>query len=119
MSRAAEYATEICQRFLTATPPDDHGILLNVNFPPVEPKGLRATQLGTRLYSEGVEVRDDPRGRRYLWIGGPGDIQSEPREGSDTDAVEAGYVSITPLSLRATEPDHFGLAAYVAGSEES
>ena len=118
MENAATYATELCQRLLKATPPDEHGILLNVNFPTTKPKGVLATRLGTRLYSEGVEERHDPRGRTYLWIGGPGDIQTSPTEGSDTDAVEAGYVSVTPLSLRATEPDHFGLAAYVAGPQE-
>jgi 5'-nucleotidase len=76
---------------------------------------LRATTLGTRHYAEGVDVRKDPRGREYFWIGGPGGVKHDPLEGSDTDAADEGYVSVTPLLLRATHGEHRGLAAWVAG----
>ena len=115
MGEKAQHAIALCKRMLEAMPPDDNAVLLNVNYPASAANGTIATRLGLRLYSDGVQVRDDPRGRTYLWIGGPGDVQSTPIEGSDTEAVERGYVSVTPLSLKATEPDHFGLAAYVAG----
>lgn len=100
------------------------GVLLNVNFP-TEPTRLtrqaRATRLGRRHYAEGVVVRRDPRGREYFWIGGPGDVSNEPVEGSDTEAVEQGYVSVTPLSLQATRLDGFAVAELVAarGTKES
>ena len=90
-------------------------IFLNINFPARPPKGIRATRLGFRLYSDGVEVRDDPRGRHYLWIGGPGEVKHELVEGADTEALDDGYISVTPLSIEATLPDHFGVAAYIAG----
>lgn len=96
---------------------DGGGVLLNVNFPPGEPRGIRATRLGRRHYAEGVDIRKDPRGREYFWIGGPGEVINEPVEGSDTEAVDEGYVSVTPLLLRATDPDGLGVAAYVAGPE--
>ncbi|MBW2211828.1 MAG: 5'/3'-nucleotidase SurE [Deltaproteobacteria bacterium] len=80
--------------------------------------GIRATRLGFRLYSDEVEVRDDPRGRHYLWIGGPGGAKSEPVEGADTEALDEGLISITPLSIEATHPDHLGVAAFVAGPSE-
>ncbi len=119
MNQASEYSIAFCRRLLSVTPPAGHAVLLNVNFPPVEARGVRATRLGYRVYSEGVEVRDDPRGRHYLWIGGPGGVDHRPVDGSDTEAIDAGYVSVTPLSLKATDPDHLGVAAYIAGSEES
>ena len=95
--------------------PDDQVTLLNVNIP-ANAKGLRATRLGLRHYAEGVEVREDPRGREYYWIGGPGGVRHEPSEGSDTDAVDAGFVSITPMTLEATRASHLGTAAWAAGA---
>jgi 5'-nucleotidase len=115
MDRAATVSVELCARMLSAKLPSDHAPLLNVNFPPGAFKGLRATRLGTRHYAEGVDVRTDPRGREYFWIGGPGGVKHEPLDGSDTDAADAGYVSITPLALHATHSEHFGLATWVAG----
>lgn len=85
--------------------------LLNVNFPAGVPRpaGLRATRLGRRRYEDEVDVRRDPRGREYFWIGGPNAFH-DPSDGSDTEAVDHGHVSITPLGLDATEPAHRTIA---------
>ena len=116
MDAAGAIARDLVARMLEVKPPADHPVLLNVNFPAVPPRGVRPTRLGQRHYVEGVVVRKDPRGREYFWIGGPGDVNHVPLEGSDTDAIDAGYVSVTPLRIQATHPDHFGVAAYVAGA---
>jgi 5'-nucleotidase len=108
-------AREMAQRLLEAGRPGSDAVLLNVNFPAGAPRGIRATCLGRRHYAEGVDVRQDPRGREYFWIGGPGAPQNEPVEGSDTEAVEEGFVSVTPLLLRATDGEGLGVAAHVAG----
>jgi 5'-nucleotidase len=118
MEGAAQYAKRFCKQLLSTTAPSGQAVLLNINFPSVAPKGIRATRLGFRLYSDEVEVRDDPRGRHYLWIGGPGGATSEPVEGADTEALEEGFISITPLSIEATQPAHLGVAAYLAGPTE-
>ncbi|MGB5366776.1 MAG: 5'/3'-nucleotidase SurE [Polyangiales bacterium] len=119
MEGAAQYAKRFCRQLLQTTAPQGQAVLLNINFPPVPPKGVRATRLGLQLYSDDVEVRDDPRGRHYLWIGGPGGATSEPVEGADTEALKEGFISVTPLSIEATQPDHLGVAAYVAGSKKA
>jgi 5'-nucleotidase len=72
--------------------------LINVNVPRGKDWPLVATRLGRRIYRDEVEFRRDPRGREYLWIGGPG-AAHEPFPGSDTDAFDAGAVGITPLVL--------------------
>lgn len=113
----AKIAADLVERFLSATRPADQPPLLNVNFPPGVPKGIRATRLGSRLYSDGVDVREDPRGREYYWIGGPGGVRHEPVDGSDTEAMDEGYASITPLELEASHAEHLGLAAFVAGPD--
>jgi 5'/3'-nucleotidase len=78
----------------------DPRIVLNVNFP-VDFSGVRITRLGQRIYSEGVIERLDPRGRKYYWIGGEPPVW-HPEEGTDFDAVQAGFISITPLHLDLT-----------------
>ncbi|RDB42403.1 5'/3'-nucleotidase SurE [Halomonas sp. DQ26W] len=78
--------------------------LLNVNVPDLpwdEIQGFRVTRMGYRGPAERpMEVRD-PRGRLRYWIAAVG---RNADDGPDTDfaAVEAGYVSITPLQTDLT-----------------
>jgi 5'-nucleotidase len=79
--------------------------ILNVNFPHGDSatwKDARITRLGTRKYSDEIIEKEDPRGRKYYWIGG-----SEPTwtGGQDTDfaVVHDGGVSMTPLHLDLTD----------------
>lgn len=116
MEPAAEAAREIVCRFLECDLPEGRSPLLNVNFPETF-VGMRATRLGHRHYAEGVDVREDPRGREYFWIGGPGGVEHLPLAGSDTEAVDASHISITPLLRRSTNDDHFHLARRCAGEE--
>jgi 5'/3'-nucleotidase len=76
----------------------------NVNLPDIpaeEVKGVRVTTLGRRVYSDSLTRREDPSGREYYWIGG-GVSSWTGREDSDFRAVQAGYVSVTPLHLDLT-----------------
>jgi 5'-nucleotidase len=119
LAESSRIAARLCRRALATTTPSTAQVpLLNVNFPIGPAKGVRTTRLGVRHYSEGVDVRDDPRGRAYYWIGGPGGPRHDFVEGSDTEAVDEGYVSVTPLRIDATFPEHLAFAANVAASEE-
>jgi 5'-nucleotidase len=73
-------------------------ILINVNIPAGTRWNCRATRLGGRFYTDEVEFRTDPRGREYLWLGGPG-VEHRPVAGSDTEAYDAGEIGLTPLVL--------------------
>lgn len=76
----------------------------NVNLPDVAPdrvEGVRVTSLGRRVYSDSLTRSQDPQGREYYWIGG-GRSHWSGREDSDFRAIEAGYVSVTPLHLDLT-----------------
>ena len=44
------------------------GVLLNVNFPAGEQRGVRITRQGTRKYKATALERLDPTGRPYYWI---------------------------------------------------
>lgn len=73
--------------------------LYNINFPPGSVWPVASTQLGRRSYRDEVEFRRDPRGREYLWLGGPPGTRHEGVEGTDTAAFDAGAIGITPLCL--------------------
>jgi 5'-nucleotidase len=88
-------------------------VLLNVNIPPKWNGRVQPTRLGARIYEEVVDFRRDPRGREYLWVGGPG-VRHERDPGTDTDAYDDGFASITPLLLDLTNAPNRGLADAIA-----
>ncbi len=82
---------------------------LNVNIPPIttsECKGFKVTRAGNRLYGHHAEVHHNPRGKEYYWIGLPalGWMETEGHV-TDFEAVNDGYVSITPVHLDMTSYD--------------
>lgn len=70
--------------------------LLNVNIPKGTPRGIRITRQGFKEARPVISEHMDPRGKPYYWIG-------EVREGfraeggTDFEAVDEGYVSVTPM----------------------
>ena len=79
--------------------------IININVPdlPYEQiKGVKVTRLGRRHASEPVVQQLDPRGLPIYWIG-PAGVAADAADGTDFAAVEAGYVSITPLKIDLTE----------------
>ncbi len=77
---------------------------LNINVPNrdiQELAGWRYTHQGHTHYAHRVVSRLDPVGKEYFWLSGdlPRGI-SEP--GSDVEAVEQGFVSVTPLGMDLT-----------------
>jgi 5'-nucleotidase len=78
--------------------------LFNVNLPAVAPgevRGIKVTSLGQRRYADSITRAKDPSGREYFWIGG-GVASWRGAKDSDFQAVEDGYVSVTPLHLDLT-----------------
>jgi 5'-nucleotidase len=99
---AAGFAARVARRVLREGLEND--VLLNVNVPRgrrSDVKGVQVTRLGRREYRDELIRRKDPFGRDYFWIGGgpPGGV-GEP--GTDLHAVNAGYVSVTPVQLDLT-----------------
>ncbi len=77
------------------------GQLLSFNFPLGWKGEVKTAVLGTRLYEDLVDLRHDPRGRPYAWIGGA------PRPdrgiaGTDGYLFERGIATVTPLILDLT-----------------
>ncbi|WP_394848023.1 5'/3'-nucleotidase SurE [Pendulispora brunnea] len=77
------------------------GPLLSVNVPREWNGEVAPSRLGMRKYEELVDFRKDPRGREYFWLGGPG-VRHEHAPGTDTDAFDRGYATLTALMLDLT-----------------
>lgn len=84
--------------------PLTHVSLLNVNFPDLPEsriKGMVTTRLGKRHPSQPVIPATTPSGETVYWIG-PAGHAMDAADGTDFDAIEHGYVSVTPLRLDLT-----------------
>lgn len=99
---AAQFARALVKAALANPLPPR--MLLNVNIPAYPPlKGYQVTRLGRHSYGADVIEKDDPRGRKYYWIGGTG-YEHVKAPGTDVTAVhDDQYVSITPLMLDLTD----------------
>lgn len=74
---------------------------LNVNIPSGSCHGVEITRQGKRRYGEAVITNEDPRGRKYYWIGGSS-VGFEDIPGTDCCAVARGFISVTPLHTNLT-----------------
>lgn len=100
---AAEWLNEAWDWLIECPVPDY--TVLNVNVPSVafqDLRGARITRMGKRVYEERVERREDPWGRTYYWQGGTV-VAGREEEGTDVDAVQKGFVSITPIRMDWTD----------------
>lgn len=76
------------------------GLFLNVNIPAGKPRGVRVTRLSLRYGREVYERRTDDGGRlsfRQTWH-----PTRKDDVGTDVEAFERGYITLTPLSLDTT-----------------
>ena len=69
---------------------------MNVNVPKGTPQGIRVTKQGFKNATPLISEHTDPRGKFYYWIG-------EQRNGfhaeggTDFEAIDEGFVSVTPM----------------------
>jgi 5'-nucleotidase len=79
--------------------------LVNINFPPVKTdavKGIKVVGQGLRDYGRPrLDKRVDPRGFTYYWLG-LGKVPHTAQAATDLEAIEQGYVTVTPLHLDLT-----------------
>ncbi len=81
------------------------GISVNVNIPALPPnriKGVKVVPQGQSSFVEKFDKRIDPRGNTYYWQASQ--VLACKEEGVDTEALKAGYITITPI--------HYDLTSY-------
>jgi len=99
---AARVARELVERFIRN--PIKEPVLLNVNVPDIpysELKGTEVTRLGRRHKAEPVVKMLSPRKETVYWVGAAG-AAADAGPGTDFNAVERGFVSITLLQIDLT-----------------
>ncbi len=99
---AGEFACRVAPFLATRVMPKD--TFLNINVPvDVDPVLLpwETTFLGNKEYERTSEIRRDPRGVEYLWIGGPY-LGADHIPGSDCTTVASNIISVTPVTLDLT-----------------
>jgi 5'-nucleotidase len=101
----------IVRRLVDVGWPEPEEVLMNVNFPDCEPEdvtGVEVTEQGKRdIQTAVMERRVDLRRNPYYWIGFKR-VRSDPRKGTDLNAIYQKRISVTPLHLNLT--DHKVLA---------
>ena len=81
-----------------------HNVLMNINFPDCAPeavKGIVPARQGKHKIGDDLVVRQDPRGRPYLWVAGRR-MAVRSAEGNDLTTVHDGFISVTPLNIDLT-----------------
>ncbi len=81
------------------------GVLYNLNVPdlPYEQiKGIKTVRQGRTLYVDDVDVRNDPRGKEYVWMASRF-VKEEADADTDVGAVAAGFAAITPIHFNLTD----------------
>jgi len=114
---AWEWAVRVLRPLLDA--PMARRTVVNVNFPPLAPeavRGVRVVRQGFHDYARGTLVEgEDPRRRPYFWFGLQ-DAEHTLDHGTDLEAINDGFVSVTPLHLDLTHHASIGsLAERFAG----
>ena len=116
---AAEWGERVLRPLIDA--PIAPRTLVNINFPagPASAvKGIRVVQQGLRDYGRlQIVTNRDPRGYEYHWFGLAPPIDT-PAHATDLEAVQDGYVSVTPLHLDLTHGESLDMlrAAYDGAS---
>ena len=98
----ATYAARIARLVLDQGLPEE--TLLNVNIPnrsQRDVRGVRVTCLSRRRFDNPIVEKCDPHGRTYYWIAGKRVSWSRSKD-ADHEAIEDGFVSITPIRLDST-----------------
>jgi 5'-nucleotidase len=102
--QAAELATRLIEQILARDDGKSH-TLYNINIPTValeQAAEVRIVPMATVGWPADFDRRTDPKGRPYYWATGTPAIPVKG-ELTDLEALQQGYVTLTPLRIDRTE----------------
>jgi 5'-nucleotidase len=102
--RAAQLAVDLIEQIIEEQDPREHP-LYNINIPTTaleQPAEVRVVPMATARWPADFDERIDPKGRRYYWAMGtpPTSIGGEL---TDLEAIQRGFITLTPLRIDRTE----------------
>jgi 5'-nucleotidase len=102
-SLACKTIKELVTKIKEGTFPLPHREFLNVNIPPeLSEAPMKVTYAGYRCYANDAHLHRNPRGEEHYWLGlHPLEFKARDvaHEMSDYEAIEAGFISLTPIQL--------------------
>ncbi len=103
---AEKWGEKVLRPLLDVTMPPR--TLINVNFPALAPEavnGVKVVEQGFHDYGRARIVKGtDPRGYPYYWFG-LGHVAHVPGHDTDLEAIDQGFITVTPLHLDLTHYD--------------
>ncbi|MFK8034131.1 MAG: 5'/3'-nucleotidase SurE [Hyphomicrobiales bacterium] len=111
---ARDHSVEIIQKVLAKGIAPN--ILVNINFPSCasdKVEGVKIATQGALTHGLFLDKRDDARGNPYYWL----TYRRQPQavvEGTDLDALEKNFISLTPLKMNLTAENEFDRYADLA-----
>lgn len=93
------YIKKIAQEVLTNGLPT--GVVLNVNLPKEDIKGIKICRQAKASWQESFDKRISPHGKEYYWLTGMF-VNQDAGEDTDIYALENNYVSIVPVQFDLT-----------------
>ncbi|MCE2950972.1 MAG: 5'/3'-nucleotidase SurE [Alphaproteobacteria bacterium] len=100
---AEHYAPLVIKDLLAKGWPQN--VLMNINFPNLvtgSVKGVKYVSQGLRNIRDTLIEWVDPRGNPYYWIGAAERDDSPTEVETDLEAIQNGYIAVTPLHLNLT-----------------
>ena len=95
-TESAKIARQMIEKAIKEGLPD--GTLLNINVPKGTSKGIRVTKQGFKDARPVISEHTDPRGKLYYWIGEERNgFHADEGGGTDFEAIDEGFVSVTPM----------------------
>lgn len=111
--QVSQYILKLLDQGITEVIPEH--CVLNINYPNLPQEkinGCKYTTLGRQIYTDEAIKRVDGRGESYYWLGGQYKGH-ELIEGSDANAVNDGYISMTLQDTRGNILDQHGLDKFL------
>jgi 5'-nucleotidase len=99
-TKAVAFARELAAKVLKDGLPA--GVMLNVNVPRGEVKGVRITRMSRKITQNVIHEQKDPRGRSYFWHDETIDLDQVESD-SDYAAIVAHQISVSPLQVDRTD----------------
>lgn len=77
------------------------GVVLNVNFPTSDIKGIKICRQAKAMWEERFDKRQSPHGRDYYWLTG-NFVNQDKGEDTDEWALSNGFASVVPVQFDLT-----------------
>ena len=94
-----QYVRTIAKNILENGLPE--GVVLNVNFPKEEIKGIKVCRQAKANWIEEFDKRTSPQGKEYYWLTGEF-VNLDKGQDTDLYALETGYATVVPVQFDMT-----------------